>query len=111
MDNIKNEIEKDIKNAKNLNEINEIKIKYLGKKGVITELQNKIKDAENKKEYGMMVNDVKNYFNDKYEEKFESINTEILNKKLKNEQIDISMPAVSIPIGAPNILEKTTELV
>ena len=111
MDNIKNEIEKEIKNAKNLNEINEIKIKYLGKKGVITELQNKIKDAENKKEYGMMVNDVKNYFNDKYEEKFESINTEILNKKLKNEQIDISMPAVSIPIGAPNILEKTTELV
>ncbi len=111
MDNIKNEIEKDIKNVKTLNELNEIKVKYLGKKGVITELQTKIKDAENKKEYGMLVNEIKNHFNTLYEEKFESINAEILSEKLKNEQIDISMPAVSIPIGAPNILEKTTELV
>lgn len=111
MDNIKNEIEKDIKNVKTLNELNEVKVKYLGKKGVITELQTKIKDAENKKEYGMMVNEIKNHFNTLYEEKSESIGAEILNEKLKNEQIDISMPAVSIPIGAPNILEKTTELV
>ncbi len=43
----------------------ELKVKYLGKKGIITELNSKIKDIPNeeKKEFGMKVNEVKNIFN------------------------------------------------
>ena len=32
-----------------------------------------------------------------------------MNKKLESEKIDISLPSVKIPVGAPNILEKIVE--
>ena len=39
MENIKEEIVKDLEKVNNLNELNDVKVKYLGKSGVITELQ------------------------------------------------------------------------
>ena len=44
MDNIKKNIEKEIKSINNINELKDIKVKYMGKKGIITELNSKIKD-------------------------------------------------------------------
>ena len=55
MENIKEEIVKDLEKVNNLNKLNDVKVKYLGKSGVITELQSKIRDAEDKKAYGMYV--------------------------------------------------------
>ena len=57
----------------------------------------------------MKVNEVKNLFNDKYEEKKALFEREILNEKLAKEKIDISLPSVKIPVGAPSILEKLIE--
>lgn len=61
MENIKEEIVKDLEKVNNLNELNDVKVKYLGKSGVITELQSKIREAEDKKAYGMYVNEIKTY--------------------------------------------------
>ena len=68
MDKIKKDIEKELKNIKNINILKEVKVKYLGKKGIITELNSKIKDIpkEEKKEYGMKVNEVRTLFNNLY---------------------------------------------
>ena len=41
--------------------------------------------------------------------KKEEIETTLLNEKLANEEIDISLPATKINIGSPNILEKLIE--
>ena len=46
---IKKEIEKDLENVKDLKELNELHVKYLSKKGIITELNSKIKDVPNDK--------------------------------------------------------------
>ena len=46
MENIKEKIVKDLEKVNNLNELNDVKVKYLGKSGVITELQSKIREAE-----------------------------------------------------------------
>ena len=85
------QIDNVINSVTNLQELNNVKVEYLGKTGVITNLQSKIKEIPNeeKKEYGMKVNEVRTYFNNKYEEKNTSIQEEILNKKLENEKIDI----------------------
>ena len=91
------------------NYLNNLKVEYLGKKGIITELQAGIKDAEDKKEYGMNVNQVRTCFNDNYETKLKELNEEELNKKLEEEKIDISLPATKINTGAPNILESVIE--
>ena len=108
---IKKEIEKDLENVKDLKELNELHIKYLSKKGIITELNSKIKDVPNdkKKEFGMEVNSLRTYFNEKYNALKDKLDEEELNKKLESESIDISLPSTKVSIGSPNILEKLIE--
>ena len=108
---LKNNIENDLNNVNNLNELNEIKNKYLSKKGIITELNSNMKNIPNeeKKEYGMLVNEVRNKFNSLYETKLNALEEQKLNEKLENEKIDITLPATKINIGAPNILERIVE--
>ena len=95
----------------NLNELNDLKVKYLGKKGLITELNSEIKNVPNeeKKEFGRKVNEIKELFNNFYEEKKNAFEEEILNKKLSSEAIDITLPATKVCCGAPNIMEKLIE--
>lgn len=102
-------IKESIAKAKTVNELNNLKVEYMGKKGIITELQSGIKDATDKKEYGMQVNTVRTTFNENYEAKLQELNTLEINKKLEKEKIDITLPATFIKTGAPNILEKVIE--
>ena len=69
METIKNEIKISLNEVKSLNELNDLKVKYLGKKGIITNLYSKMKEIPNeeKKEYGMKINELKDLFNTEYE--------------------------------------------
>ena len=111
IEDIKKEIEKDLSSVKDLKSLNELHIKYLSKKGIITELNSKIKDVPNdkKKEFGMSVNSLRTYFNEKYNVLKDKFETDELNKKLESESIDISLPSTKVSIGSPNILEKLIE--
>ena len=80
---LKKELKEAIANITEINALNEVKVEYLGKKGKITELSNTLREM--------------------------SIEEKILNKKLESEKIDISLPAVTIPVGSPNILERMIE--
>ncbi len=108
---IKVSIKKDIENCNNQAELNDIRVKYIGKKGLITDLNSKIREVANeeKKEYGMKVNEIRTYFNTLFEDKYKKFEEEKLNEKLKSEKIDITMPSVNIEVGAPSILEKLVE--
>ena len=108
---VKQLLEKDKETVTDLNSLNELKVKYLGKKGMLTELNQEIKNIPNegKKEFGQKVNEVRNNFTNFYEEKKSEFETAILNEKLRSEAIDISLPSYNIVTGAPNILEKLVE--
>ena len=105
------QLNKEIEMVKNVNELNEIRIKYLSKKGIISSLTSKIKDLslEEKKVFGAQLNDLKNKVTDIIENKKNNIEMQQLNQKLENESIDITLPSTQIPFGAPNILEKIVE--
>lgn len=108
---VKKQMNEDCHNLVSLNELNELRVKYLGKKGLITELNSEIKNIENekKREFGQKVNTLREKFTTYYEQAKQKLEEEILNKKLKTEAIDISLPATKLEIGAPNILEKLIE--
>lgn len=108
MDNILCELENDLKGIDTVSGINEIKSKYLGKKGSISLLSSKIKDLSNdeKKEFGKKVNEIKQKASKLLDDKRDLILENELNKKLESESIDISLPATKITVGAPNIVEK-----
>ena len=99
---IKKQIEGDLKSLSKNQELLDIKSKYLGKEGVITLLQSKIKEIpnEDKKEYGIKVNEVRTYFNTLFEEVKTRIETEEINKKLEKEAIDITLPSEEIITGS-----------
>ena len=106
-----NELKEKIKDITDLNSLNELKALYLGKKGCITELSNSLRDLsiDEKKEFGKILNDLKNTCTSLIDSKREEIEVKELNEKLASEAIDISLPGLSIPVGAPNILEKVIE--
>ena len=108
---IKANLVNDLESVNKPQDIVDLKAKYIGKSGCITELTKNMRDlsVEEKKTVGMLVNEVKNYANDLISKKEEEINTKILNEKLANESIDVTLPATSIKAGSPNILEKVVE--
>lgn len=104
-------LEKDISSAKVPQDIVDLKAKYIGKSGSITDLMKNMKDysPEERKEIGQIVNEAKNKASDIIVKKEEEINTSILNEKLEKEAIDVTLPATEIPTGSPSILEKVIE--
>ena len=64
---------------------------------------------EEKKTYGMKLNEIRTKAESLIEEKRKNIEDKILNEKLSKESIDITLPATKIEAGAPNILEKVIE--
>lgn len=104
-------LKKDLVEINDLKVLEDLRIKYLGKKGLITELNSEIKNVPNeeKKEFGMLVNELKNTFNSYYDETKTRLDQEELNKRLEGEAIDISLPSTKPSVGAPNILEKVIE--
>ena len=111
MNELKKEITSSLNAASSISDLEELKIKYMGKKGSISELSSKIKDVpiEERKNYGKEVNEVKELFNNLYNTKKSFFEEQLLNEKLNNEAIDVTMPATTIIEGSPNILEKLIE--
>lgn len=108
---IKQLLEEDLKKEVGMQELNDLRVKYLGKKGLITELNSEIKNIPNeeKKDFGMQVNELRKMFEDYFNQTKEKLDLEELNKRLEGETIDISLPSTKVSVGAPHILEKLIE--
>ena len=108
---IKKEYEEKISGITSVKTLNDVRVEYLGKQGKITELSKMMKDVPNdqKKEFGMLVNEVRNFVTESLDEIKEKLEKEALNKKLESEKIDITLPGTKVPSGSANILERIIE--
>ena len=111
MENIKNDVLKEIENINDTKTLYDVRVKYLGKKGIISELLANLGklSIEEKKKQGPIINSLKQEVTKIFDDKNKEIELNILNEKLKNEKIDISLPSTKIINGAPNIIEKLIE--
>ena len=108
---IKKEYEEKKSSITSIKTLNDVRIEYLGKQGKITELSKMMKDVPNdqKKKFGMLVNEVRNFVTESLDEIKEKLEKEALNKKLESEKIDITLPGTKVPSGSANILERIIE--
>ena len=104
-------LKEEIKRINTNQELVDLRVNYLGKKGCITMLSNKIGTlpVEERKDFGAKLNILKNEATNILDSKKQEIETSELNQKLANESIDISLPATKLNVGAPNILEHIVE--
>ena len=111
IENLMNEIKSVFDGVDTKKSLEDIKVLYMGKNGKIVQLNQLIKEVPNdqKREFGMKVNEIKSIFNENYERILNEIELLELNSKLQNEKIDVTLSATKVPVGAPNILEKVIE--
>lgn len=105
------EINKEILKIDDINDIrnlNDLKVRMVGKKGLITSLYSKMRELsdDDKKAFGKEINDLKVVFSSKFEERMRVLEDEEVKKGLEKDRIDLFMPSTNIPVGCPNILEK-----
>ncbi len=93
------------------NELNNLKSLVLGRKSEIQELMMGLKDLlpEERPVIGKLINEAKAIIEDLIENKREDIKQLILEQKLKEETIDVSLPGVSLPSGSNHILKTVIE--
>ena len=108
---IKKEYEEKISGITSIKISNDVRVEYLGKQGKITELSKMMKDVPNdqKKEFGMLVNEVRSFVTESLDTIKEKLEKDALNKKLESEKIDITLPGTKVPSGSANILERIIE--
>ena len=108
---IKTSLLKDIESVNKLQELVELRAKYIGKSGVITELTKNMKElsVEEKKEVGKVVNILKTEATEIIDVKEKEINERILNEKLEKEVIDITLPAKKVKRGSLHPMTRITE--
>ena len=90
-----------IARAKNLEELNEVRLTVLGKRGELKELMKGMRDlsAEERPKFGQLVNDVRQMVEQELADRKGKMEEELLNRKLASETIDVTLPAKKIKLG------------
>ncbi len=98
-----------LNNVGNLDELNDLKVKVLGKKGEFTAIMKGMAEiaAEKRAEFGKVTNELKVVLQDRFDEKFNTLKEMAKQERLKNETIDITLPGRKANEGSLHPLTKT----
>ena len=104
-----NEVTKEIEQSSSQQELQNVKVAYLGKKGKITELLKSLKELslEEKKSSGSKLNLLRIEVDNLIKNKFNDLKIEEINSKLKNEYLDISFPPPNSIASKAHPISKT----
>ncbi len=93
----------------NLNDLNQLKANYLGKKGLISAKMANMKNLtpEEKKNLGQEVNRLKQEAEALFNEKEKEIHQALVVEQLKKETIDVTMPGYKFNLGTIHPLNQT----
>ena len=110
-DKLKNEVLIKIKEANSLDDLENLRVQVLGKKGSITSLMKQLGSLEpdKRREAGQILNSLQKYIIESIDNKKSSLEETYLNEKLKNEALDITLPTRPENIGRIHPLSKTMD--
>jgi phenylalanyl-tRNA synthetase alpha chain len=100
-----------IKASSSINELNQIRVDVLGKKGPITEVLRGMKDlsAEERPKVGSYANEIRDVITQSIEDAKVSLEAIALEKALAEESIDVTLPGKRMPQGTRHILTQIME--
>jgi len=113
---IENEVEEKFKSVKDLDQLENLRVKYLGKKGKITQIFSKMGQVSDDKKpiVGKETNILKNKAQKLYEDIKSKKEEELKKQKLKTETIDVTLPGTDVNVGHKNpfthIIDEVVEL-
>ncbi len=108
---LKEQALEEIKNSRVTKELNDVRVKYLGKKGPITELlkgMGKLPKEERPK-MGQLVNVIRQTVTEHLESRKEMLEEEALNAQLEEETIDVTLPGRPVQVGGHHPLTRIAE--
>ncbi len=108
---IEKEAVEQLRSAEDLRELDTIRVKYLGKKGALTELLRGMRDVapEDRPAIGKLTNQVKGHITSELELATENLKTKEREAKLAADAIDITLPGRRPMLGRKHPLTQTFE--
>ena len=103
--------EERVKEIKDINSLNDLRVKMLGKKGELTEILRGMKDLspEERPTIGSLVNKVRDDIEQAILNAEEVLKQKELERKLEEEKIDITLPSSKIIRGSKHPINRTIE--
>ena len=98
---IQEEAAKRIEQSDALDKLNEVRVAFLGKKGELTAVLKGMKDVapEDRPKVGQWVNEARTRIESLLEETRKKLEAQALEQRLKEEVIDVTLPAKKMEIG------------
>ena len=100
-----------IDNAQTLEDIEDVKLKFLSRKGELNSFKKKIKDlpADQKPVIGALANEIAQELEQKLNDKLYILQREEILKRIESEKIDITMPGKTVYSGKKHPLTSTID--
>ncbi len=97
--------------AADAKELQDLRVKVLGKKGTLTDLLKGLKDLSNEMKpiVGKQVNEVRDVLTAAFEEQAALIEAEKIRRQLESETIDVTLPGRTVAKGYRHVLTQTSE--
>ena len=111
IENLKKQALEELTNSKSSKELNDLIVKYLGRKGELTGLLRGMGSLspEERPKMGALVNSAKQEIENEIQEKEKELAEKELQEKLEKEEIDITLPSQKIKRGSKHPLNRVIE--
>ena len=111
LEEIRKNAKEKIDELKDLNGLNDLKVKVLGKKGELTEILRGMGalSAEERPKIGSLVNEIRNDIESKIKDAEIRLKEEAIKQKLQSEKIDITLPGSKIKRGSKHPINRVIE--
>jgi phenylalanyl-tRNA synthetase alpha chain len=111
IESIKDSFLKDLSTCTSLKNLSDIRVKYLGKKGLITQQFRELSSlpADERPRWGKTLNEIKRFIDEEIKKREASLKDEELQKSLLSEKIDITVPGCRIPFGHAHPVSKVID--
>ncbi|HVY54628.1 MAG TPA: phenylalanine--tRNA ligase subunit alpha [Thermodesulfobacteriota bacterium] len=111
LEDVKRQAEAELSSANDEITLQNLKAKFVGRKGVITEILKGMKDIpdSDRPRMGKLINETKTFVEGLIESKFDAIREEKKKRSLHEERIDVTLPGRGMPIGTRHPISQVME--